>query len=190
MSQPPSTSASQSASSSARLPPADAALSVATDAAAGSRATTKSPTPWWKKWQSYVIGAAVVVALVLFAILARDRGGTATVNDDHGNTLATATVITAGTYGGTITPSGDVDVFRLNVPPNTNIAVDLRLGTLPRVSLALLGANGQVLDEETDVIGRVARVSYNAKDAGAYYIRVGAGPSGPTGTYSIVVTMR
>jgi hypothetical protein len=132
----------------------------------------------------------VIVGLIVFVVLARDRGGNAAVNDDHGNTLVTATVITAGAYTGTIAPSGDVDMFRLNVGPNTNIQVDLRPGTLPRVSLALLGATGQVLDEETDVSGRVARVSYNARDAGAYYIRVGAGPSGPTGTYAIVVTTR
>ena len=47
-----------------------------------------------------------------------------------------------------------------------------------------------MLDEENDVAGRVARVSYNAKDAGAYYIRVSAGPNGPTGTYTIAVTTR
>jgi serine/threonine protein kinase len=190
VSQPPPSTSSVSGSSP-RLPPSDAALSVSTDVlTAAPTPATKSPTPWWRNWKSLVIAAVVLVAVVVLAVLARDRGGNAAVNDDHGNTFATATVISAGTYTGTIAPSGDIDMFRMNVPANTNIAVDLRLGTLPRVSLALLGANGQVLDEETDVIGRVARVSYNAKDAGAYYIRVGAGPNGPTGTYSIVVTTR
>jgi len=32
--------------------------------------------------------------------------------------------------------------------------------------------------------------SYTAKDAGAYYVRIGAGRTDATGTYSIVVTTR
>jgi serine/threonine protein kinase len=190
VSQPPPNTASMSASSYARLPPADAALSVATGEMAAAPAATKSPTPWWRNWKSYVIAPIVVVAIIVIGILARDRGGIAAVNDDHGNTFATATVISAGSHNGTIAPSGDIDMFRVNVGPSTSIQVELHFGTLPRGSLALLTGTGQILDEESDVTGRVARVSYNAKDAGAYYIRVGAGPSGPTGTYTIVVTTR
>jgi hypothetical protein len=164
---------------------------VSTDVpVAAALPATKSPTPWWRQWKSYAVGAIVVVAIIVVGIVARDRLGTTAVSDDHGNTFATATVITSGTHTGTIAPSGDIDMFRLNVGPNTSIQVELHFGTLPRGSIALLTGTGQVLDEENDVTGRTARVSYNAKDAGAYYIRVGAGPNGPTGTYTIVVTTR
>jgi len=71
------------------------------------------------------------------------------------------------------------------------------LGTLLSLLclLALTGFDnsprpGQVLDEASDSAPRIARATYNAKDAGAYYIRVGADRTESTGTYSIVVIER
>lgn len=110
--------------------------------------------------------------------------------DDYGNTIATATVITVGTRTGTLAPAGDIDMFRVNVPANTNIAVELHFGTLPRGSVAILSGTGQALDEASDAAPRLARASYNAKDAGGYYIRVASDRTDATGTYSIVVTTR
>jgi len=135
---------------------------------------------------------AAIVALLVVAVLLRDRGGggAATVNDDAGNTFAAATTIGPGTRSGVIAPAGDIDFFRLNVPANTNIVVELHLGTLPRGSITLVTGTGQILDEENDVVGRVGRVNYTAKDAGAYYIRIGPGRTDATGTYAIVVTTR
>jgi hypothetical protein len=127
--------------------------------------------------------------LVLSA-LNRDQAGGPAASDDHGNTIATATLITAGTHTGTLAPAGDVDVFRLNAPANTSIVVELHFGTLQRGTVAILTGTGQVLDEASDAAPRVARASYNAKDAGAYYIRVSSDRTDSTGTYSIVVTAR
>jgi hypothetical protein len=47
-----------------------------------------------------------------------------------------------------------------------------------------------VLDEASDSAPRVARATYVAKDAGAYYIRVVSDRTDSTGTYSIVVIAR
>jgi len=171
------------------LPPAEPTLSVSTDVPIADEPPTKS-SPWWRSRKILLVPALVVVLLVVLAVLGgRERGG-GTVNDDHGNSFATATQISAGTHTGVIAPAGDVDFFRLNVPANTTIVVELHLGTLPRGSIALVTANGQILDEENDVVARVARVNYTTRDAGAYFIRVGAGRTDATGTYSIVVTTR
>jgi hypothetical protein len=149
--------------------------------------------PWWRRRRTVVIAAGVIVlALVLAALSNRDRagGGNAATTDDHGNTIATATLITAGTHNGTIAPAGDVDMFRLNAPANTNLVVELHFGTLQRGTVAIVSSTGQVLDEASDSAPRIARATYNAKDAGAYYIRVGSDRADATGTYSIVVTAR
>ena len=171
--------------SASRLPPADASLSVST-----------SPTvraPWWRRRRTFVVLAAVVVILVVLSALNnRDRAGdgSAATTDDRGNTIATASAITAGTHSGTLSPAGDVDMFRLNVPASTNIVVELHFGTLQRGSVAILSSNGQILDEAADSAPRVARANYSAREGGAYYIRVGADRSDATGTYSIVVIAR
>ena len=173
-----------------RLPPAQPSLSVST-----------SPTraPWWRRRRMLIVaGGIVVLFLVLAAVNNRDRANTgaatgasgATVTDDHGNSPATASVITAGTQNGTIAPSGDVDWFRLNVPAGTTIAAELHLGTLGSATITLLSQSGQTLDEDADAAGRVARLNYQAKDAGAYFIRVKAARAEATGTYSVVVTTR
>jgi len=170
--------------SAPRLPPAQPSLSVSTS-------TRRSP--WWRRRRTIVIaGAAIVLLLVLSALNNRDRagGGNPATTDDHGNTIATATLITAGTHNGTLAPAGDVDFFRLNAPATTNIVVELHFGTLQRGTVAIVSSTGQVLDEATDSSPRVARATYNAKDAGAYYIRVGSDRTDSTGTYSIVVLAR
>jgi hypothetical protein len=150
-------------------------------------------SPWWRRRRTFAIaGAVIVLLLVLSALNNRDRagGGNPATTDDHGNTIATATLITAGTHNGTLAPAGDVDFFRLNAPATTNIVVELHFGTLQRGTVAIVSSTGQVLDEATDSAPRVARATYNAKDAGAYYIRVGSDRTDSTGTYSIVVLAR
>jgi hypothetical protein len=47
-----------------------------------------------------------------------------------------------------------------------------------------------MLDEASEAGPRVARANYNAKDAGAYYIRVSSDRTDSTGTYWILVTAR
>jgi len=192
--EPAKPSAAEPPARPATLPPARASLSVPMDLTPMDRtpevAARKKSPPWWRSRKVLLVPALVVAVLVVLALLGgRERGG-GTVTDDHGNTFATATQISAGTHAGVIAPAGDVDLFRLNVPANANIVVELHLGTLPRGAIALVTANGQILDEENDVVARVARVNYTTKDAGAYYIRVGAGRTDATGTYSIVVTTR
>jgi serine/threonine protein kinase len=168
-----------------RLPPAQPELSVST--APTARA------PWWRRRRTLVIVAGVIVLfLVLSALNNRDRagGGGTTTGDDHGNTAATATVISAGTQSGTISPAGDIDWFRVNVNAGTNIVAELHLNTLGSGTITILGASAQVLDDATEASGKVARVTYQAREAGSYFIRVRAGRPDATGTYQVVLTTR
>jgi hypothetical protein len=159
--------------------------------------STTPPTargPWWRRRRTFVIVASVIVLFFVLSAInnrAAPTGGTgATLSDDQGNSAANATVVTAGTHSGTIAPAGDVDWFRVNVPAGTNIAAELRLGTLASGTISILSPSAQVLDDATEGSGKVARVSYQAKDAGSYLIRVRAGRPDATGSYSIVLTTR
>jgi serine/threonine protein kinase len=173
-----------------RLPPAQPSLSV----------STSPPTraPWWRTRRTFVIAAAVVVLFLVLSVLDdRERGGnlgatgpTLAVADDHANAAVGATVITAGTHSGTISPAGDVDWFRVNVSAGANIGADLHLTTLGSGAITILGPNAQVLDEATEASGKVARVTYQSREPGSYLIRVRAGRPDATGTYSVVLTTR
>jgi serine/threonine-protein kinase len=176
------------------LPPAESSLSVPTDVPpAGAAPMPARRTPWWRRRRTLVIAGIVVVLLLIVANQGRDRGGggggTAT-SDDHGNTPQAASVIAPGTHRGAITPAGDLDLFRVQVPANTPITIELHPDTLPTGTVALVSTAGQTVGEETAVAGRVARVTHVARDAAAYFIRVRAGREGATGTYSVVLTTR
>ena len=171
--------------SAPRLPPAQPELSVST--------APTARTSWWKRRRTLVVIAGVIVLfLVLSALNNRDRagGGGTTTGDDHGNTAATATVISAGTQNGTILPAGDVDWFRVNVNAGANIVAELHPNTLGSGTITILGANAQVLDDATEAAGKVARVTYQAREAGSYFIRVRASRPDATGTYQVVLTTR
>jgi len=184
----------------ATLPPAEPSLSVATGVAAPGEAVPPKRAPWWRQRRTLLIAAG---ALVLFLVLARqaDRegsepdgagatDGTGTVADDHGNTPQSASVITAGRHNGALSPAGDTDLFRFQVPANTPITVELSLGTLGSGSIELISSAGTTVGEDTQGTGRIARVTHMARDAGAYFIRVKGGREGATGTYSVVLTTR
>ncbi len=104
--------------------------------------------------------------------------------DDHGNTLATATVIpgTVVATGGTIERATDADVFRFNVGAGT-IALSI---TSPapnpnlKVKAELLSAAGAVL-QTSDPAGMSGAINYGAA-AGTFYLRVSGIGSGTVDT--------
>ena len=103
------------------------------------------------------------------------------------NTPGTATVIAAGSvHDGTISPAGDVDFYRANVPDNTAMLVTLRADTLSGGGVAIFNASGaEVAPEVNTGADRVARVEYVVRDPGPYFIRVRAVRVDATGTYQL-----
>jgi serine/threonine protein kinase len=112
--------------------------------------------------------------------------GPATVADDHGNSPATATAMTAGTYDGVIAPANDVDFFKVTVPANTGILLELRTETLGDAGVTIFNAAGtEVADEINTGSDHLARSTHLAKEAGTYFIRVRAARGASTGTYTL-----
>jgi len=114
-----------------------------------------------------------------------------TVVGDHGNTMATATAITPGTYDGTIAPANEVDFFKVTVPANTGILLELRTETLGDGGLTIFNAAGtEVANEINTGSDHLARSTYLAKEAGHYFIRVRAARAASTGTYTLTFSTR
>src|SRR4029077_13418595 len=88
-------------SSAPHFPPAKPSLSVS---------IAPGRVSWWRRRRTIVIvGSVLVLFLILAALNSRDRAGSgnAAATDDHGNTIATATLVTPGTHAGTLAPAGD-----------------------------------------------------------------------------------
>ncbi len=108
------------------------------------------------------------------------------VTDDYGNNIGSAAGIAPGPHEGTIAPAGDVDFFRIIVPASTAIAVELHADTLVGGAVTVFNMSGNELTDEVNTgPDRVAKVTYFARDAGAYFVRVRGVRSELTGTYTI-----
>ena len=101
-------------------------------------------------------------------------------NDDHGNTLGTATVVsgTSITAGGVIADSTDVDLMKIT--PGAGL---LTLTALPhlkyrtyngnlKVGLSLLNSAGTVVAKSYVTTGMGNTLTYNVPTGGIYYIKV------------------
>jgi hypothetical protein len=113
----------------------------------------------------------------------------AAVVDDHGNNAAGASAITPGPHAGAIGPAGDVDFFRITVPPTTQIAFELRVDSLSGAGVTLFNGNGaEVAGEELTGPDKLARGSYLAREGGAYFVRVRGARPDFAGSYTLTYT--
>jgi len=109
-----------------------------------------------------------------------------TIQDDHGNTQATATAINSNsTTAGRIEVSGDVDYFRIVVGSTGTLNLNTTGGTDTMGSLfnsagSLIASN----DDGGGIYGLNFRIS-RVVTAGTYYVKVNAFSTG-TGSYSLV----
>ncbi|MBN1210690.1 MAG: PPC domain-containing protein [Myxococcaceae bacterium] len=104
--------------------------------------------------------------------------------DDYGDTLATATAITAGApvATGTLELSGDVDVFSFQAEAS-HLYDFTCTGTSIDCNVELLNETGTVLAADTSS-NASARVRLQLTAAGTYYLRVvGGGAGNAMGTY-------
>ena len=180
-----------------------AAPDLAAAAAAIPAPTVKKPAPWWRTRRILAIpGALFLIFLVLVQLGERQRAGVnpgasqaqssqPAANDDHGNTVAAATMVTLpATQTGTIAPGTDVDMFKFAVRANQDLSVELRLGTLADGGVNFLGGTGDQLASENAVgSSKTVTLSYKVKDAGQYVVAV-HGVRGSTGTYQVVITAK
>jgi PKD repeat protein len=102
------------------------------------------------------------------------------VTDDHGDTLATATVVsgTSITGGGIISDSSDVDLMKVTVgagPLTLALKPHLKYrnyeGNL-KIGISLLNSAGTVVAKSYDVSSLGNGLTYNVPAGGTYYIKV------------------
>jgi PKD repeat protein len=118
------------------------------------------------------------------------------VTDDHGNTLATATVVsgTSITGGGIISDSTDVDLMKITAGAGAlTLTVTPHLkyrnynGNL-KVGLSLLNASGTAVAGSYSLSGMGATMTYAIPTGGTYYIKVNGLGYDPTKGTSQVPT--
>lgn len=109
--------------------------------------------------------------------------GTA-VADDHGNSLATATLIQPqSTTPGIIEAQGDEDYFRIVVPGNATLSVRTT-GNLDTEGFLMDSAGTELAVDDDDVDSNFL-ITWPVT-AGTYYVKVRPYVSGDTGAYSVV----
>ncbi|MCX6889871.1 MAG: PKD domain-containing protein [Verrucomicrobia bacterium] len=102
------------------------------------------------------------------------------VTDDHGDTLATATVVsgTSITGGGIISDTADVDLMKITVgagPLTLALKPHLKYrnyGGNLKVGISLLNSAGTVVAKNYDVSSLGNSLTYNVPTGGTYYIKV------------------
>jgi PKD repeat protein len=102
------------------------------------------------------------------------------VTDDHGDTLATATVVagTSITGGGIISDTADVDLMKITVgagPLTLALKPHLKYrnyGGNLKVGISLLNSAGTVVAKNYDVSSLGNGLTYNVPTGGTYYIKV------------------
>ncbi len=113
-------------------------------------------------------------------------GGVAT-GDDHGNSCATATGVSVGTtFGGSLTPSTDVDFFRFTLASTTTITASASssfdsLGTL-------YDSNCSFVAEDDDGAGNLNFRLQRTLSAGTWYLRVASYNGTSSGNYTVALS--
>ncbi len=106
-----------------------------------------------------------------------------TSTDDHGDTPAEATALSAGSsVQGRIETSGDVDYFRLQIPAQSDVEI-YTTGSLDTVGSLRDSSNAVIADDDDGGTGTNFRIARRLA-AGVYYIAVGSSGSG-TGSYTL-----
>ena len=111
--------------------------------------------------------------------------------DDHGDSLASATPIGLGSTPGTIDSAADVDFFHFTAQAGITYTVEVALDTHPDTFLALYDSSGGLLDENDDApgLGLGSRIVWTAPAAGDNFLAVRSFDQGiDTGSYILSLT--
>ena len=94
--------------------------------------------------------------------------------DEHGDSIQSATSISAGLTSGAIDPPFDLDFFRFSAQPGAAYTIEVILGTHPGTVLILFDSRGNVLDQNVYGLGGDggSRIEWTAPAAGDYYVEV------------------
>jgi len=111
--------------------------------------------------------------------------------DDHGNSAAAATSVSAvpNTKNGKIEVANDVDWFSFTAVAGSTYDIKTSLGTLADSALRLIAPNGVTeLAQNDNSVGLESLITWTAPADGVYFAEV-RGSAGATGTYAFIVTL-
>ncbi|MGS2742086.1 hypothetical protein ACU6TU_00550 [Halomonas sp. LS-001] len=111
---------------------------------------------------------------------------TVTLDDDHGDTIASATAIEVGTsLEGTIEIVSDRDFFAVDLEEGQRYLFQMTPEDVETASLDLYSPSGSFLEYDSD--RDLAQFSYIAESSGTYYLEAADLGDDGTGSYSIMV---
>ena len=114
----------------------------------------------------------------------------ATVSDDHGDSIATATkILPFGTLTAQISDDGDVDFFAFDAVKGGSYRISTMLGTMEDSTLTLYSSSGQQIAYDDDGgTGYASAINFKASASGTYYVKVASVPHGGLGTYNFSIS--
>lgn len=108
-------------------------------------------------------------------------------SDDHGNTVATGTTVTAGsTTPGDIQYAGDVDVLKFAATASTAYEVTCTTSTSSLCTMRIRNSAGSLVASASS--GTSTRAAFGAAIADVYSIELSAYSSSYTGSYSVTIS--
>ncbi len=111
-------------------------------------------------------------------------GSGAAIRDDHGNTIATASLVSVpGTIAGTLEQGGDVDFFRFTL--TSSATVTLRTAGTTDTYGYLYNATGSLITSDDDGNGYPNFRIIRTLTPGTYYVKVAGFASSTTGAYTL-----
>ena len=108
--------------------------------------------------------------------------------DEHGDSIQSATSISAGLTYGAINPPSDLDFFRFSAQAGSTYTIEVFLDTHPNTILILFDSRGNFIAENDDGLGLDggSRLEWNAPASGDYYLKVYSfDQSFDTGSYTL-----
>ena len=102
----------------------------------------------------------------------------ALLEDDHANSMESATYLTVGNaIQASIEYEGDDDIFAFDAIEGEIYQIGVELGTLTHCWLTIMGADNEEANYNADYgYGNGARLTWRAPNSGEYYIAVGESP--------------
>ncbi|MCH8206941.1 MAG: hypothetical protein IH956_08045, partial [Chloroflexi bacterium] len=115
----------------------------------------------------------------------------ATVQDDHGNSTADATLLGPGVTFGVIDPSDDVDYFEFFAQPGFIYTVEVQLDGHPDTVATLFDTFGEfiLVSDDADGLSGGSRVHWLSETGGRYFVEVKSfNQDAETGEYAVVLS--
>lgn len=129
-------------------------------------------------------GMAAATVLLMLAAIVFPAAAFAVAETEPNGTFATANTAAFGSNTGTISPSNDLDYFRITATSGVQLVITVTGGTLSQPDLYLYGSSQNEISHDHGDSEAPAQITYTPGSTGTLYMRVSSRTSG-TGTYTL-----